>query len=69
VSGGGSHAHTAESIHRPGSTRRQVVHGFEAPEPNLLGRPVMATIFTKDEPLKVDEDGSTSAVAPDEDEA
>jgi hypothetical protein len=29
----------------------------------------MATIFTKDELLKVDEDGSTSAVAPDEDEA
>jgi hypothetical protein len=29
----------------------------------------MATIFTKDELLKVDEDGSTGAVVPDEDEA
>jgi hypothetical protein len=42
---------------------------FEALEPNLLDRPVMARIFTGDERLEVAEDGSTSAVAPDEAEA
>jgi len=42
---------------------------FEALEPNLLDRPVMARIFTGDERLQVAEDGSTSAVASDEDEA
>ena len=42
---------------------------FEALEPNLLDRAVMARIFTRDERLQVAGDGSTSAVAPDEDEA
>ena len=36
---------------------------------NLLDRPVVARTFTRDELLEVAEDGSTSAVAPDEDEA
>ena len=36
---------------------------------NFLDRPVVARIFTRDALQEIAEDGSTNAVAPDEDEA